>query len=226
MSTTLSQLASDLRTELRIDPNDKIWPLATKERYLNRAYVKVQRDGQYRWRQNEVEYEFSLAGGQEKYELSSAITADDFTRLDYIQLRDSLTNLRNVSLEIVRTRGSTGTGQPNEYFIFGTTIGFYPIPDAAYTVLILYRRKLAKMTSSQAMLLPDDFADAIVKYAAYLAWSSPRGERGKAEESKGDYEELMSELKVSYLLQDSSNLKFGYQRSTVNNRSDKALYYD
>lgn len=226
MATTLSDLKSALRTELRIDPNDKIWPEATKEKYLNAAYRRIQRDGQYNWRENQVEYDATLTAGTEKYNLATIFGTDDFVRLDFIQLKDSLTNLRCSDLATVRTRGTTGQGMPNEYFIYGNYIGLYPVPDSAYTLLVLYRKRLPTMTSAVDMALPDDFADAIVKYAAYLAWSSPRGDRMSAQEKMADYQELLSELKITYLMQDTKQLKFGYQRSIVNNRSDKALYYD
>lgn len=218
---TLAQLVSDLRAELKMDPSDKIWSTSTKENYINSAYLQVQRDGSFNWRENQVEDDTSIAmvAGTEKYNLPS-----DFIRLDYVQTVENLFVLRASTLSKIRTRGNSGNSAPNEYFIYGTQIGFYPKPDQAYTTLLLYRRRLPTLTSSQDSLLPDDFSQAIVKYAAYLAWSSPRGNKGTASEKMDDYNASMSRLKLTYLNQDSANLKFSYQVEALNNRSDKALY--
>jgi hypothetical protein len=221
MATTLAQLVSKLRSELKIDPNDKIWSTDAKEEYVNSAYLQVQRDGQFNWRENQVEDDttIQMVAGTEKYNLPS-----DFVRLDYIQTRDNLFVLRASTLSKIRTRGNTGNSAPNEYFIYGNQIGFYPKPDKSYTTLILYRKRLATLTDSQDSELPSDFDQAIIKYAAYLAWSSPRGNPQVAGQKLEDYKASMSRLRLTYLLQNSADLKFSYQVEALNNRSDKALY--
>lgn len=222
MATTLATLVSDLRNELKIDPNDKVWSQSLKEDYINEAYLQIQRDGEFNWRENQEELStFPITGGTEKYDLPS-----DFIRLDFIQLTDSITNLRSIDLATVRTRGTDGQSEPSEYFIYGNEIGFYPIPDTSYNILMLYRKRLPTLTDSQDSQLPADFDQAIVKYASYLAWSAPRGNEGVAQSKLQDYEASVRRLRLAYIMQDSYNLKFGYQRSTVQNRSDKALYYD
>lgn len=135
MASSLADLVSKLRNELKIDPNDKVWNQSTKEQYINDAYVQIQRDGEYNWRECQVEDNTSIAmvPGTEKYALPS-----DFTRLDYVQTVDNLFVLRATILSKVRTRGNTGNAAPNEYFIYGNNIGFYPIPDKAFITLILF----------------------------------------------------------------------------------------
>lgn len=58
--STRSQLRGKLRTELKIDPNGKIWSDAVLNQYINTAYFQAQKDGNYKWRANDGNYNFSL----------------------------------------------------------------------------------------------------------------------------------------------------------------------
>ena len=89
---------------------------------------------------------------------------------------------------------------------------------------MFYKKKLSSLSSdTDTIEFPDDFADAIVKYAKYLAWSSPRGNRDSANEALADYSQQLSLLMGSYGLNDMNNLTFGIQRSMANVYRDNAI---
>jgi hypothetical protein len=43
-NSTRAELRSDVKTELKKDPNGRIWSDAELNNYINKAYAKVQKD--------------------------------------------------------------------------------------------------------------------------------------------------------------------------------------
>lgn len=221
----LSTLLIGLRNELKIDPNDKIWSTAVKTGYINQALLKIQSDGNFNWNENE---EGSSSGttvaGTAEYSLPSdfgklyLLTFDTvpFT-LDYkTTLKDAL--IRNPNLV---------QGKPCRYYLSRGKLGFDPIPDSSYTYTFKYQKKIARLEDdADEIPYPVDFDDAIVKYAAYLAWSGPRGNAQTAQQKLIDYKELVNTLRSAYLFQDLQDLTFGQKRRYRNYpyRSN-VLYY-
>ena len=59
----------------------------------------------------------------------------------------------------------------------------------------------------------DDFAAAIVNYAAYLAWNGYRQEANQAAIELSAYERQMDKLRQTYIIFSEENLKFRTQIS-------------
>lgn len=215
--TDLSSLRSQLNDEVKIDKNDKLWSPTTKNQFLNQAYFQVQKDLNFKTRQNQAApYTIPTVTGTQEYALPS-----DFIRvqlvtwdgqkiypIDYIHLKS-----QNLGM---------AQGKPYEYYLYGGNIGFYPIPSTG-TGLLYYLKRLPLMTASQDSVLPSDFDLAVVKYAAYLLWSTPRGNRQTAQEKVTDYEQIMNTLRMAYIYEDTANMTFGIQRSTSRSSSPKSL---
>lgn len=219
MATALATLRSKLNTELKIDKNDKIWSQTAKDQYLNQAYFQVQKDGNYFWRENQGQNTFNSVSGTQEYALPS-----DFIRLDYIAFDNN--NLYKTTLQDIKTfHATTQSSTPNQYYIYGSNIGLQPIPLSAGSVYMLYRKRLPTLTAIQDDLLPEDFDDAIVKYAAYLAWSSPRGNEAVAASKRQDYELVMNTLRAGYQLQDSADLNWAMQRRSLNYQANPNILY-
>jgi hypothetical protein len=127
--------------------------------------------------------------------------------------------LSPVSKQQIRLTNYTGSqGKPNQYYIYGSNIGFNSIPNSTYNIIIDYFKRLPTLTSIQASLLPSDFDDAIALYAVYLAFKSI----GKIESSIAslqDYNQVVSTLLTSYIY-DDMNTSFSYQRWSGNMLSD------
>lgn len=217
-NTSLSSLLSKLRRELRMDKDDKIWNTDEKTDFLNEAYLQVQKDGNYNWQASQGIETQALTAGTQEYSLPT-----DFIRYDYIQLVDNNEPLRQTTKQNVLRRGTSSNGRPNEYYIYGGNIGLYPTPDSNYSLQFLYRKRLPTLTDAQGSELPEDFDRAIIKYAAYLAWSSPRGNTPDANAKLQDYEQAIDRLFVQYTLQSTQDLRFTYQTNQPSYWSDKAL---
>lgn len=202
MAKTLADLRSQLQTELR-DPNDKIWNTSSKNQYLNSAYFQIQKDNNFQWRWNIASS--TLA--------SPYVLPTDFTIMDLVT-KDTTTLYLIDKIALRRSyKDITTTGNAICYYYDGANLGLYPVDTSSLT--IDYRKKLTALSDdTDAIELPDDFADGIVKYAKYLAWSSPRGNRDSASEALSDYGQQLAMLVGSYGLNDMNNLNFGIQRSS------------
>lgn len=200
MAKTLAQLRSMLQTELR-DPNDKTWGATSKNQYLNRAYFQIQKDGNFEWRENRT---------------SSTLTSPYTIPTDFVIME--LVRFGTMPLTIadpieLKRQGNdlTQTGNPTWYYFNSSTFGLYPVSTGS--IEINYKKKLTKLTDdSDTIGFADDFAEAIVKYAKYLAWSSPRGNKQSAQDALSDYQEELIMLKSSYGVESEDHLTFGLKR--------------
>jgi len=202
--STLASLTSGVREYMKSDPNDRIWGLTVKEGALNDGYFQIQKDGNFRWAENEATASITTSSGVTEYALPT-----DFVKLDMVQNAGTLgelspTNKRNTM------RSGAGQGQPSSYYLFGGKIGFYPTPDGGITTNILYRKKLPVMTSTVGSALTSDFDSAIVRWASYILWSTTKNSQ-KTVQALEDYKIFLQTLKNAHLFQDA-NIGFGYQR--------------
>lgn len=223
MSTTLSDLRSDVRTEMKTDPNGKVWSNAQLTDFANQAYLQVQMDGNFGWgvSENGSSSQTFTAGTQE-YSMPS-----DFGRLEFILLSGN--KLQPLSFEEAKIRNPNSTqSTPTHYYIRGSSIGFDPVPNSASSATIYYRKILTALSSdSDAISFSDNFAPAMVKYMAYLAWSSPRGNEQYAAARLEDYEREMNRLRAIYLYRDKADFNYYAvnRRTTQNYYSDRIMTY-
>lgn len=217
--STLATLRTKLNRELKIDHNNKIWSTDEKDQAINDAYDQIQRDGEYNWRENQTSTTVTLVSNTQEYNLPS-----DFVRLEAMILDNSIMRSRNY-VEVQRLSNTSNT-KPNDYYLRGGKYGFYPKPDQAYSINFIYRKSLPTITSGVDSALSDSFDRAISKYAAFIIFSTTRGNEGVANTKLNDYEREINRLRLKYQLEDYSNLTFQFSRyDKFNNQSDKALYY-
>lgn len=221
MAKTLAQLVALLRTELKTDPNGKIWDSDTVDAYINDAYFQVQSDGLFAWPgcENGSGTITTVAGTQE---------ADLPSLFGQVELvLNSSTELFPDDFKNVKIRNPLNVqGTPTYYYIRGTKMGFDPVPSSALSITVYFRKILAALaTSSTEMGLTDDFAPAIVKYAAYLAWSSPRGNIQEAEYKITDYQRELTKLRNAYQLRDLTAINYRSIRNSVNSNYPDRIYY-
>lgn len=217
--STLAILRTKLNRELKIDPNNKIWSLEEKDQAINDAYDQIQRDGEYNWRENQTSTTVSLVANTQEYNLPS-----DFVRLEAIIIDNYPMHKKNY-VDVQRL-SNTSASKPSEYYLYGSKYGFYPKPDSTYTINFIYRKSLPTITSLVDSTFSDSYDRAIAKYAAFIIFSTTRGNEGVANTKLNDYEREINRLRLKYQLQDHSNLSFQFSRhDKSNNQSDKALYY-
>jgi len=216
-------LRTQLRDELKTDPNGKIWRDRELNRFLTRAWNKVQSDMQYGFDENEVIIgTITTVSLQEEYTLPSNfgemlnVKDQNSWTLDEITKRDLERRTNNTDAE--------NTGQPTVYYLRAAKIGFWPIPIDVRTIEILYNAILTFPTDDTTALditnLDLDFA--LVKYSAYLAWSSLRGNRRTALDKLEDYKDVLKDLKFRYLFK-SRSMNMRTQKTTDNYYNPRGL---
>jgi hypothetical protein len=214
-------LRTDLRDEIKTDPNGKIWRDRELDEFLLQAYAKVQADCQYELPENEVDpATFNTVSGTAEYTLPS-----NFGRAQLVYSTDrklySITKQRAREID----PDDNDSGSPYRYYIRGTKIGFYPKPNTSETIYMLYLAELAFPTDDTTEIDYDDkFARVLIKYAAYLAWSSPRGNKQAALEKLDDYKEVLGAYKTSQLFRDNE-IKYKTVRKRRNYYNPQGLNY-
>jgi len=212
--SSLQDLRIKTRNEyIKIDPSGKVRGDSTLDALLNRAYFQVQKDWQHRRPTQQAWYSFNTQQWVGEYPLPSDFIKMDIPLYDY----NPLSKTERSTLKKVLT-GAFTQGKPFSYYIFGSNIGLYPVPNTTGTVDIEYMKKLPKLTASQDSILPEDFDDAICVYAAYLAFNSVT-KTDKAAVMRADYNEIMSSLLSSYIYNDM-NINYWYQNTGGYTTSD------
>jgi hypothetical protein len=213
---TGSQLLQLLRDELKMDYADLIWKQDEKLRFINTALHKIQSDGLYNWGENDDLAIISTTAGQEEYDLPVGCV-----RINQIILDDSRYKLRYTTKGNVLRR-NVNTGKPSEYYLFQNKIGLFPTPDGAYSLKCLYQKLLPSIGLTDEFPLSDEFIQPLIKYSAYLAWSTPRGNQGEAEYKLQDYNRSLNGLIFRNQLQSMDDLIFAQQRGQ-GYTSDKSI---
>jgi len=214
MALQRDDLRLELRDELKTDPNGKIWRDRELNRFLSRAYIKIQSDCHYSLPENEVAVSnITTVASTQEYTLPI-----DFGKL--LNVRDvNSGHLAQITkqelLQAITGTSATNLGQPSRYYLRGLKIGFYPIPDSVRTIELLYNAFLAFPTDDVTDISygDDEIEGVIIKYASYLAWSSPRGNRNEALARLQDYELLINSIKNRFLFQDR-NIQYQTVRNT------------
>ena len=73
---------------------------------------------------------------------------------------------------------------------------------------------IASFTHNAILSFGDDFDMAIVKYAAFLAWSSLDGKQNTAAAQLQEYQLEIDTLVSTYIFDDINDLTFGLQKRT------------
>jgi len=216
MATSPASVVSDLRTDIRIDPNGKLFSDAVLLKFINQAIRKLEVDLSFETNANasNLTSTASVAGTQE-YALPT-----DLTKIEIIQYNDGSAtfDLRSISFNDARSLNPTDTqGKPSHYYLRGTSIGLYPIPESAGTIKIYYRGRTTALVDAGANLeMNDEYVPAIVKWASYLAWSSSRGNEATAEQKKKDYLEELNQLEILTQAKDPLSLTYFSSRKRAN----------
>lgn len=206
---------------MKVDPNDKIWQNASKTNAVNSAYLAIQSDGNFNWDENVTTGTFNTVSGVQEYAYTTYLP--NFVRADLVQFTSDAGNISPANKKYALMNVNTGNAKPSNYYFFSRKIGFYPVPDGAYSVTVLYRQKLPDMSSTVDCAFDSAFDDAIAKYAAYNIWSTTKV-YDKANKALQDYNKALNFLKMTYLFNDSASLSFPFQKGGVSNFSSNKLY--
>lgn len=205
--STRSDLRSDLRVELKIDPNGKIWSDSTLNSYINQAYARIQKDWNFAWRENQANTTFSTTVWTQEYSLPS-----DFWKVQLV--RYAWTNLlKTDKITLKRQYSSFVSWTPSKYYIYWAYVWFDVLPSGTWTVDFDYVKILTPFSAdSDSSAFWVDFDAAIVKYAAFLAWSSIKWKENTAQSKLQEYQIELDTLASSYIFDDIDDLTYRLQR--------------
>jgi len=206
-NSTRADLRADVRTELKKDPNGKIWDDATINKYINKAYLKVQKDGNFQWRENQGNTTFPTESWVQEYVLPTDLGKVQLVRFNWTVL------ITTTKVLLKRQLSTFVSWTPSKYYLFWANIWFDVLPNVVWTIDLDYQKRLAKfITDTQESAFNDDFDTAIVKYAAFLAWSSIDGKQQTAGVELDEYKLEIDTLVSTYIFDDINDLHFGLQR--------------
>lgn len=206
-NSTRAELRADLRTELKKDPNAKIWSDDSLNNYLNKAYAKVQKDGNYQWRENQGNTTFSTVVWTQEYTLPI-----DLWKIQLLRYNGTvLLPTNKVSLK--RQQANFVSGTPSQYYIFSANVWFDVLPSSVWTIDFDYIKRLTKLTTdTQESEFNDDFDVAIIKYAAFLAWSTIDGKQQTSWAKLQEYNLELDTLYSTYIFDNVEDLTYWLQR--------------
>ena len=209
MASTRAELRADVRTELKKDPNGKIWNDPTLDRYIDKAYLKVQKDGNFQWRENQANTTFSTVIGTQEYAL-----ATDLGKIQLVRFNWSVV-YKTTLVQLKKEQSTFVNGQPSRYYLNWNNIGFDVISNIVGTVDFDYVKRLARFTAdTDESAFWEDFDAAIVKYAAFLAWSAMDWKQQTAAVKEREYTLEIETLISSYLFDDTADLTYFLQKGT------------
>ena len=204
--STRSELRTQLKDEIKKDPNGKIWSNDVLDRFINQGYFKFQKDGNFQWRENEGNTTFTLTWVQE-YAIPT-----DYGKTNLVRYNGT-TLYKTSKLRLKREYTSFVWGTPSKYYTYGAFIGFDVIPNVSGTIDWDYQKinKLAAADGTESDY-DTDFDNAIVLYATFRAFSTIPELAGVARAKFQEYEIERDNLYSSYIFDDTSDLHFTVPR--------------
>lgn len=205
--STLQDIRLKTRSNyIKIDTNGKIWWDNTLDSIINRAYFQLQKDWWHKRPQQYANNTQNTIGGTQEYDLPSNFIKLDLARYEWQELSKASKS------DIKRIYATMTNGKPYAYYIYGTKIWLFPVPDTIGVLDLDYYKKLEKLSSTQDSELPEEFDDAICAYSAYLAFNSVN-KTDKASIMYADYQWQLNTLLNSYIYNDD-NFDFWYQTAS------------
>jgi hypothetical protein len=198
--SSLAVLKASFNNDVRINKNYKLWSEALVEDYVNQAYFQVQKDASFSWPENQTSVALTITGAE-------VTLPADFITVDMVKHGDN--TLQKIDkLELIDRNNNAVSGEPTYYYLYGGKIGFDKIPTK--TTTLYYKKKLPEMTSLVDSSFSSLFDLMIIKYAAYLAFSTylPNDQRGVMR--LNDYQAQFDSI-FGYQFNDN-NISFTYSR--------------
>ena len=199
----MDTLLTKFNNDVGINKNYKLWSSDIVKQLLNQAYFQVQKDGNFNWSDNETSAVLSFSGNE-------ATLPSDFIVLNLVKAGNTTLD-RTDKLELVANNADlTKSGSPSQYYMYGGSLGTDKVP--TNTVTLYYKKQLPDMDTTTPVdsVFPSRFDLAIVKYAAYLAFSTYLPNDARGDIRLRDYEMQVDSI-FNYQL-DDSNVTFSYEK--------------
>lgn len=200
--TTLANYRTMLTEDLTRDSWNNIWATTVLDRALNKGYIKVQGDLGLGWRYNEARYSFSTSVGTRAYSLPTGCLYVESVEVDGWEIG-------RISVSEMERMGSLAdVGTPNYWWLDSDDkINLWPVANVVSTVVMVYRKSLAEMTSWVNSAVSTIFDSAIVAYWAYTLYLGIDG--NKAKMARTAYEEYINDLRSLVLMDGVHRFRLG-----------------
>lgn len=214
---TIQQLRTIISQDYLRDPNNKVFPVGTVDRAINKGIRRLETDLYNGLGVLELQATITTVPWQTEYTLPSWWVRMSLVKWDGTELY--LTTLE----QIQRENDTLTQGSPYSYYLRGWVIGLYSIPDTAKTLYIIYTSKSETVDATTDYVLPEEWIDAVTAFAASRLFHSV-GKFDFANEYRMHYEDSVNKMRAMYQYNDE-NMRFGYQLGR-NAGSDKSLSYN
>lgn len=222
--STQAQLRAYVTDEIQNDPSLRVSSPALINKNLNRAITYIQEENGYSLPEN-LDVDIIQANAQEMNLNSDFIRVADPNGVKI----NTMTPLQPIEYtQLLGLFDLSNTGQPIYYYVRlvngNWVIGFYPSPNATYTVTVPYNKILPEMTDVINCPLSSDYDQAIVEYATYLTMRRIRGYKEKAQDYFNYFKDSSQKVKASRMNANSQALSFNQQRYEDNYWGPKAAF--
>jgi hypothetical protein len=227
MAISQSSLFSKFRQKMR-DPNGKIWPDAQLLDIANRSLFRIESEIQYHWPDNVATNDtISLVSGTAEYALPT-----DFGEYDIITIGTNVLDSRDEMPyeQFVRLTTSASSSTPSMFYLRGTNIGFYPIPDGVESSAVLrYRKTVGEIVMEDADIpFADSFLPLILDVMAAEASGDLSGPQFAQEafRHEAQYQKRLNQFKLRFITRNPRGLNFKTKRrsSAFRQRTDNVIF--
>lgn len=199
-STLQSRLSDYLN-----DDSPQRWSTSTRKAYLNIAYKEICNADNWPFRQA-TDTSITTVSGTQSYTVPTAVNLPLGFWLTTINAPNKLAAVTRKERE---TFNFSGTAKPQYYFQFGSSVYFYPTPDAAYPVIIEYQTKITDLSADGDLPIFDsDFHYLIsLRAAAILKRTSGGNDTNEAQDLDAQYLAGLNDMKARLLPRDIDRKK-------------------
>ena len=204
MAETLLQIYSDVARPLGLDPTISSFSendgSATLVQYIYEAYRYLRRGLNHETNYFRGAGSIGLVDGTRLYDLASDAEGYGLYDWTFVNTTENNAPIQAATRAYVQKTYPgylTDEGNPAYFYLEGADqVGFYPVPDASYTVTYEYQKEITENTgTSTVFLVPDDWLDFIKKYTKGL-WEDSKG-FGNAGASFALANELLYQIRVA-----------------------------
>lgn len=208
MATSLSNLRTGVRSEMKIDRLGKIFNDSDVNSAINEAILEIENRWDYKWDENQKTTTFNTVVDQQDYDLSTLIS--DFIAVDLVKYNNTTLNSSDF-ITLSALYSEFPSWDPQNYYLFGGNMWLSPIPTAISTVDVTYRGILSDLTlDADESPFGTNFDRAIKTYAAYILLSQPWDNKNlqRAKIKLQRFEESVAKLIKTYLTQDRGQFQY------------------
>ena len=214
---TIQELRQIISQDYLRDPNHRVFPVATVDRAINKWITRLEQDLFHWLWVLDLQATFQTVPWQMEYTLPVGWVKMTLVKWDGTEM------IQTTLSQIQKENDQLTQGSPFCYYIRWWVLWLYSIPDRAWEIYIIYNGKSDTVDESTDYVLPQEWIDAVLAFAASRLFNSV-GKFDFAWEYRNHYQDEVNKIRWMYQYNDE-NLSFWYQR-WGSRPSEKSLSYN